>query len=214
MGRAILILGWATLGLGLVLGLVATFASRPATPEGSWATGLSVHTLGVAAGAAMMLVGAGSIIWCRRRRRDTPQSFLRGDDDAQIVEAIRSFEKRTSGEIRVHLATGGKGAILERAAATFERLGMAATAARNGVLFFVDVPAHSFCVIGDEGIDALTPDGFWDDVVVHVRARFQERDFAGGLVEGIRMAGEKLAEHFPLQADDVNELPDEISRDP
>ncbi|MFQ5425574.1 MAG: hypothetical protein ACE5EV_00665, partial [Gaiellales bacterium] len=102
----------SALSLGLVLGLVSTFASRPATPEGSWAPALSVHMLGVAAGAAMMLVGAGAVIWCRRRRRDTPQSFLRGNDDAEIVEAIRSFEKRTSGEIRVHLATGGKGAIL------------------------------------------------------------------------------------------------------
>ena len=40
---------------------------------------------------------------------------------------------------------------------------------------------------------------------------FSQADFAGGLVEGIAMIGEKLKVYFPYQADDVNELSDDIS---
>jgi uncharacterized membrane protein len=32
-----------------------------------------------------------------------------------------------------------------------------------------------------------------------------------GLIAGILMAGHQLKKHFPRKADDINELPDEIS---
>jgi hypothetical protein len=31
------------------------------------------------------------------------------------------------------------------------------------------------------------------------------------LIEGIRLAGEKLKEYFPYESDDINELPNDIS---
>jgi uncharacterized membrane protein len=43
------------------------------------------------------------------------------------------------------------------AEADFERLGMAATAERNGVLILVAPESQSFAVIGDRGIDERLP---------------------------------------------------------
>ena len=42
-------------------------------------------------------------------------------------------------------------------------------------------------------------------------SQFKKGEFAIGLVKGIEMSGQQLKQYFPHQADDVNELSDEIS---
>jgi uncharacterized membrane protein len=42
-------------------------------------------------------------------------------------------------------------------------------------------------------------------------SHFKEGEFANGLVKGIEMSGQQLKQYFPHQANDVNELPDDIS---
>jgi uncharacterized membrane protein len=130
-----------------------------------------------------------------------------------VIDAIESFEKRTSGELRVHLQDKVDGEdLMAVAKRTFDKLGLAATRERNGVLFFVSVKERRFAVLGDQGIDQKVPAGFWDNVVAQVGDRFKQGKFGEGLVEGIKMAGEQLTAHFPPRADDVNELPNQISR--
>jgi uncharacterized membrane protein len=41
--------------------------------------------------------------------------------------------------------------------------------------------------------------------------RFREGEFAEGLAEAVKAAGEKLKTFFPISSDDINEQPDEIS---
>ncbi len=146
------------------------------------------------------------------KARLTPLTFLAPTDEDRVVEAIERFEKRTSGELRVHLEDHVSGEILTTAKRTFERLGLTATRERNGVLFFVVVRDHKFAVLGDEGIHRKVPEGFWSDVAARVQQRFAQGAFAQGLVEGIELAGEQLATHFPPRGDDTNELPNQISR--
>ncbi len=141
------------------------------------------------------------------------KTFFSKEQDARIVAAIRSAEGRTSGEIRVHLedhADGGDP--MARAKQLFEELGMTATAARNGVLFYLAVKDHRFAVIGDRGIDQTVPAGFWDGIKDGMQSAFREGRFVDGMVRGIEAAGTALAEHFPHAGrDDRNELPDELS---
>jgi uncharacterized membrane protein len=87
------------------------------------------------------------------------------------------------------------------------------TAERNGVLFYLAVSDKKFAVIGDAGINAKVPDGFWDDVKELLQKNFRDGKFTEGLSEGILLAGAHLKKHFPHSKDDVNELPDEISFD-
>jgi uncharacterized membrane protein len=140
-------------------------------------------------------------------------SFFTKEQQAQILASVREAEKETSGEIRVHIETSFKGDVLDRAAWVFKKLGMNKTAERNGVLFYLAVSNRKFAIIGDAGINAKVPAGFWDDISLILQKNFREGKFTEGLAEGIVMTGQHLKTHFPYSKDDVNELPDEISFD-
>ncbi|WP_226389766.1 TPM domain-containing protein [Penaeicola halotolerans] len=134
------------------------------------------------------------------------------EDKAKIVAAIVQAETRTSGEIQVHLENHCKADVLDRALEVFEKLKMHKTRFRNGVLFYIAVEDHTFAILGDKGINDVVPDHYWDDIKDAMLVHFKERHFTEGLIEGIHMAGEQLAEHFPYdQKGDTNELSNDIS---
>jgi uncharacterized membrane protein len=139
--------------------------------------------------------------------------FFSKEQQAQILAAVKEAEMETSGEIRVHIESTLKDDVLDRAAWLFKKLGMHETAERNGVLFYLAVNDRKFAIIGDAGINAKVPGGFWDDISELLKKNFKEGKFTEGLSEGILLAGKHLKMHFPHKPDDVNELPDEISFD-
>ncbi len=140
-----------------------------------------------------------------------PEYFFTEDDKLLITNAILEAEKNTSGEIRVHLETKCKEDVLDRAAYIFEKLKVHETKLRNGVLFYLAVDDKMFAILGDAGINQVTPEDFWDNIKAEMLSFFKEGDFSKGLVHGIQMTGEALMSYFPYQLDDVNELSDEIS---
>jgi uncharacterized membrane protein len=133
------------------------------------------------------------------------------EEKKQIVDAIKEAEKNTSGEIQVHLENHCKEDVMDHAAYIFKTLKMHKTELRNGVLFYMAIKDHKFAILGDAGINNKVPENFWDDIKEHMLSHFKNGDLTAGLSEGIKMAGEQLAAHFPYQKDDENELPDEIS---
>lgn len=140
-------------------------------------------------------------------------TFFTPEQQEVIIRAIQDAEHATSGEIRIHIETSCKVDVLDEAAWLFKKVGMHKTADRNGVLIYLALKERTFAIIGDTGINAVVPPGFWDSVRDHMQQRFSDGRFTEGLSEGVRMAGEKLKEHFPRSKDDVNELPDAISFD-
>jgi uncharacterized membrane protein len=138
-------------------------------------------------------------------------SFFTKSEKERIKAAIAESENNTSGEIRVHLDNHCRGDVLDRAAWWFKKLDMHKTELRNGVLFYLCVKDHKFAILGDAGINQVTPDDFWDAVKEKMLVSFSEGKFAEGLERGILMAGEQLREHFPYKKEDKNELSDEIS---
>jgi uncharacterized membrane protein len=140
-----------------------------------------------------------------------PQEFLGKENEKLIKEAINKAEKMTSGEICLHIESSCKENVLDRAAWIFKTLEMHKTAQRNGVLIYLSTDDRKFAIIGDAGINAVVPHGFWDSVKTIMVNHFSASEYAEGLIAGIVMAGEKLKEFFPYQKDDQNELSDEIS---
>ena len=137
--------------------------------------------------------------------------FFKPEEEESIIGAIQTAEKNTSGEIRVHLEDNSKDDILDEAVRTFARLKMHETKARNGVLIFLAPERKRFAIIGDEGINRVVPENFWEEEKHVMAQHFRVGEFAQGICKAIEQVGEKLKEHFPYQDDDVNELPDDIS---
>ena len=138
------------------------------------------------------------------------KAFTQQQKDA-MVAAIKQAEKDTSGEIRVHIENHSKIDVLDRAADVFARLNMHKTAQRNGVLIYVALLDHKSAILGDAGINAKVPSDFWDSIMKNMIGKFKEGTITEGICEAVVTAGEQLKAYFPYQADDVNELPDEIS---
>ena len=140
------------------------------------------------------------------------EDFLTKEEEQEIVQAIVTAEKNTSGEIRVHIEETSKKPPIERAKEVFSSLEMHKTEARNGVLFYVGVANKGFAILGDEGINNVVEADFWDCTKDLVLEHFKNKEFKKGLVEGVLRAGEKLKHYFPYQSDDTNELSNEISK--
>lgn len=140
------------------------------------------------------------------------EDFLTKEEEQEIVQAIVTAEKNTSGEIRVHIEETSEKPPLERAKEVFSTLEMYKTEARNGVLFYIGVANKGFAILGDEGINNVVETDFWDCTKDLVLEHFKNKEFKKGLVEGVLRAGEKLKHYFPYQSDDTNELSNEISK--
>lgn len=216
--RIVLVLGAALAVAALVWVLRATHPELgTGAAESTWAphglealaTRRGLAALGLAALALVLLVVA-----LRPGRRASPATFFDETEREAIREAIAAAEEQTSGEIRLHLARRTRGDVLAAAQVAFHAIGMTRTAARNGVLIYLSVEDRRFAIVGDEGIDRVVPEGFWDEIKETMRQRFAADRFAEGIAEAVRRVGEKLRAYFPLQAGDVNELPDDISTEP
>lgn len=138
-------------------------------------------------------------------------TILNHKEDLLVVEAIKKAELNTSGEIKVHIENHCRGDVEKRSVVVFNKLKLNETKQRNGVLIYLAVRDHKFAILGDEGINKVVGDSFWNDVKDLMLSYFKEGRFAEGLEQGIMRCGEKLKTYFPYQSDDINEIPDEIS---
>ena len=84
------------------------------------------------------------------------------------------------------------------------------TAARTGVLLFVSLAERYAEVVADAGINSRVPQETWDSVVAGLIAHARKGRIADGFVEAIGTVGELLAKHFPVTAENVNELDDHV----
>ena len=140
------------------------------------------------------------------------ESFLSPADEQEILNAICTAERNTSGEIRVHIEKTTAITAIARAKQVFIELKMNTTQHANGVLIYVAVENKLFAICGDSGIDKVVPNDFWDKTKTAIANNFARGQFKKGLIAGILMAGEQLKKYFPYDnVDDTNELPNEIS---
>jgi uncharacterized membrane protein len=138
--------------------------------------------------------------------------FSKFDSD-RIVAAIAAAEKKTSGEIRVHVTRRVPRNLEERAMARFHKLGMTRTAERNGVLIYIAPRARKFRILGDTAIHEKCGDDFWKETAAGMEQLFRKGELTEGVVGAVTSVGEVLARHFPRREKDRDELPNQIDED-
>ena len=140
------------------------------------------------------------------------KEFFSKEESELIVDAIRSAEKQTSGEVRLFVERRCKFVDpLDRAAEIFFALKMEQTEQRNGVLVYVATKDRQLAIFGDKGIHEKVGDRFWQAEVRKMISHFNADNYAQGISKVIADIGEALHSHFPYAGEkDKNELPDDI----
>ncbi len=140
------------------------------------------------------------------------KSFLSAEDNKRIVEAIKSCEQLTSGEIRIYMESKNPlVSTLERATEIFTNLQMHTTKQRNAVLLYIAVKDREVALFGDEGIHQQVGTDFWNNQIAQMISHFKENNLTDGIVKCIAEVGSVLVEKFPYNSsEDKNELPDDI----
>src|ERR1043166_2633244 len=140
------------------------------------------------------------------------KEFFTDEERQSIVEAVRTAEQRTSGEVRVFVESRCRYVnAIDRAVEIFEGLQMQQTELRNATLVYVAVKDRQLAVFGDEGIHQKVGNEYWAKEVVKMISAFNRDNIAEGIRQCVLNIGEALATHFPYDRNtDKNELPDDI----
>ena len=84
------------------------------------------------------------------------------------------------------------------------------TRGRTGVLIYLSLREHRAEIVADEAIAGKVPLETWGDAMIDMLAEIRQGRIGAGMAEGVKDVGAVLAEHFPRDADDSNELPDRL----
>jgi putative membrane protein len=88
--------------------------------------------------------------------------------------------------------------------------GMARKQNRAGVLIFVSLAEHYARIVADDGIASKVRQSVWQDAIDALLDRAGNGEVAEGFVVAVEKCGRVLAEHFPPESDDKDQLPDRI----
>jgi putative membrane protein len=101
-------------------------------------------------------------------------------------------------------------AVRMRALRAFTEKGLYRTEAQTGVLFFLSLMERTVWVLADKGIYEKIRQEQLDRFAAMVSQGVREGRAAQALRQAVAEAGTLLAEHFPVKAEDRNELSDGI----
>ncbi len=100
----------------------------------------------------------------------------------------------------------------EHAVTSFFQEQLYETREKNGILIFISVFEHHAVILGDSGINERIDPGSWQEMINHIITGIKNNRQCDAICEVIEEIGRTLQSHFPIQADDENELHDLIIR--
>ncbi|MEM7305897.1 MAG: TPM domain-containing protein [Planctomycetota bacterium] len=165
-------------------------------PQAGWIAGLATLVAGLGLGAGVLPWGSPLVLLACQ-----VGLFLAG---FLAADRLPDFRRLFISEERA-TATAQEQALQE-----FYSLGLHRTEAQTGVLLFVSLLERRVIVLGDAGIDGVVTAAHWEQVDDAILAGVRAGDLGGGLIRGVELCGDVLAEHFPWEEGDRNEVPDRV----
>lgn len=148
--------------------------------------------------------------------KDWIKKYLSIEDLETIKKEISKVEKTTSGEIRLSIRE--KRNLYEKlykprelAVKDFEKLGMANTKHKTGILIFIIFSERIYEILADEGIHPKIPDYVWLNLETTLKEEFRKENYLNGILHLIDKMGEILTKEFPIEVDDIDELKDDVA---
>lgn len=84
------------------------------------------------------------------------------------------------------------------------------TTGGTGVLIYLSRAEHRAEIVTDPEVTTAIPPAEWGEAMAAMLGHIGDNRVADGMVEAIGRIGAILAQHFPRDAHDVNELPDRV----
>lgn len=133
-------------------------------------------------------------------------------DPAPLQARLRDAERVSSCEFRVHLETGEAELTAASATRLFARLGMTSTRLRNGVLVAISPRRGEVLIVVDTGILEVASTRLLHRSIAAMATTLERGgDPAAAVGDEIVHLARALARWFPIQDDDIDELPNDLS---
>lgn len=100
--------------------------------------------------------------------------------------------------------------VRRRAILLFRTAAEARTRGRTGVLLYLSLDEHRAEIVADRAINEKVRPEIWGDAMAALIQAIRAGQPGAGLAEAVRQIGAVLAQHFPREEDDINELPDRL----
>lgn len=95
-----------------------------------------------------------------------------------------------------------------RAEVEFYEAGLNETQGSTGILIFVSLMERQVVVLADKSIATRLPPETWSSLVNELVSDIRKKQMAVGFAKAVQSCGKILAQHFPAQAENPNELKD------
>ena len=100
--------------------------------------------------------------------------------------------------------------VRRRAVMLFKAAAERRTVGRTGVLIYLSMGEHRAEIIGDDAITAVTTPETWGEAMVALLTEVKAGRPAEGIAAAVELIRAVLAEHFPKDGADTNEIPDKL----
>ena len=100
--------------------------------------------------------------------------------------------------------------VRRRAVMLFKAAAERRTVGRTGILIYLSMGERRAEIIGDDAITALTSPETWGEAMLALLTEVKAGRPADGIAAAVTLVGAVLAEHFPKDGEDTNEIPDKL----
>ncbi|AKM09169.1 TPM domain-containing protein [Croceicoccus naphthovorans] len=84
------------------------------------------------------------------------------------------------------------------------------THGRTGILIYLSMQEHRAEIVADSAIAEKVEAEVWGEAMAQMIGHVREGRVADGMIAAVEEVGKVLAQHFPREEDDQNELPDRL----